>query len=99
MPERTFVCSACGYLNAETVRGICIRCQNACREESSSELAARQRNYYTYLARLATAPGGYPDPFPLRVLEHTAQISTEDAAKRERYFQGNYSGSRAGIGG
>lgn len=75
LPDRVFVCTRCGYLNAETVRGVCIRCQGTCEEVLSTEVAERRRNYYHYLAHLALSPNEHPDPFPLRVLEHTAQIS------------------------
>lgn len=90
MPERIFVCTACGYLNAEAVRGICVRCQNSCQEKSHAELSDRRRNYYATLANMARSSRNFPDPFPLRVLEHTAQISAADAAKRERYFQDQF---------
>lgn len=90
LPERIFVCGACGYLSAETVLGVCLRCQGACDEASAEEVAARRRNYYRDLAGLATAGGEHPDPFPLKALEHTAQISTTDAAARERHFQDRF---------
>ena len=93
MPNQVFVCTACGYLNSETVRRICIRCQSDCEEVPSIATAERRPNYYRYLAKLAVSPNTGPDPFPLRVLEHTAQISAADAATRERRFQDQFIGS------
>ena len=90
LSDQVFVCTACGYLNAETVRGVCIRCQSTCEEVPSTEVAARRHNYYHYLAQLALAANEHPDPFQLRVLEHTAQISPVDAATRERHFQDQF---------
>ncbi|WP_176235229.1 DEAD/DEAH box helicase [Candidatus Hakubella thermalkaliphila] len=90
LPDRVYVCTACGYLSAETVRDVCTRCQSTCEEVLSTEVAERRRNYYHYLAQLALSPNEYPDPFPLRVLEHTAQISPVDAATRERHFQDQF---------
>ncbi|MDP9439997.1 MAG: DUF1998 domain-containing protein [Actinomycetota bacterium] len=90
LPERIFVCEECGYLSAETVRDVCLRCQGACEEASAEEVASRRRNYYRYLAELATADGDSADPFPLKAMEHTAQISTADAAARERHFQDRF---------
>lgn len=90
MPGRVFVCSTCGYLSAETVRGVCVRCQGSCDCISSEEVSARDQNYYRTLARLALTDEAYPDPFPLRALEHTAQISPAKAAMRERHFQDKF---------
>lgn len=90
LPEFVHVCLECGYINAEVVRSICIRCRNICREVPSSSLATMRNNYYVKLAQLAVQPSGYPDPFPLRALEHTAQISADKAAERERHFQDQF---------
>lgn len=90
LPEHVFVCTDCGYLSAETVRGVCLRCQSTCEAVLSTEVTERRRNYYHYLAQLALSPDQYPDPFPLRALEHTAQISPTDAATRERHFQDQF---------
>ncbi len=90
LPDQVFVCSACGYLSAEAVRDICARCQGPCLAVSDREVAVSDRNYYRKLARLALSDGEYPDPFPLRALEHTAQISATNAAMRERHFQDRF---------
>lgn len=90
LPEKVLICTSCGYLSAETVRGICIRCHGRCEEIYSSEISERQRNYYHHLALQATSDEEYPDPFPMRALEHTAQISATDSANRERHFQDQF---------
>ncbi len=90
LAEGVLICSSCGYLNAETVRRICIRCHGICEEIESSEISERQRNYYHHLALQATSDEEYPDPFPMRTLEHTAQISATDSANRERHFQDQF---------
>ena len=90
LAETAFVCSVCSYLSAETVRGVCVRCQGACTEVPKEEIARRNRSYYRTLAELAVSDGAYPDPFPLRALEHTAQISATAAATRERHFQDQF---------
>ena len=90
LTEGVLICSSCGYLNAETVRRICIRCHGICEEIESSEISERQRNYYHHLALQATSDEEYPDPFPMRTLEHTAQISATDSANRERHFQDQF---------
>ena len=87
---RVLRCTSCSYLNAETVRGICIRCHGRCEEVESLNVLARQRNYYYHLALQATSDEEYPDPFPMRALEHTAQISATDSANRERHFQDQF---------
>ena len=90
LPERVLICTSCCYLSAETVRGICIRCHGRCEEIESSEILERRRNYYYRLALQATSGAEYPDPFPMRALEHTAQISATNSANRERYFQDQF---------
>jgi len=89
MPELVFVCRSCHYISAETVRGICLRCHHACDQVARIEAISLQNNYYRLLASYASDPI-MPDPFPLRVYEHTAQISQEEAAKRERRFQDQF---------
>ena len=89
MPEQVFLCAACNYISAETVNGICLRCHQPCDQVSLSDVDEIQRNYYRLLSGYSLIPE-YPDPFPLRTLEHTAQISAEKAATRERRFQDQF---------
>lgn len=93
LPEQVWQCQHCQYISADTVGSICIRC----RERSarvSREVATARPDYYRYLAALGVqseAPGvAAPDPYSLRALEHTAQISTDRAADRERHFKGHF---------
>lgn len=85
MPSIVQVCTRCGYLNTETAERVCIRCLGTCEDRALAE-ARPSTGYYSRLANYAVVDR-YPDPFPLRALEHTAQISLTDAMKRERYFQ------------
>lgn len=91
MPDMVHVCFACGYLSAETVASVCVRCRGTCRPCSKSE-AEHRRNYHRELAEYAatTAQDKYPDPFPLRAMDHTGAVSAEDAADYERWFQDNF---------
>jgi len=85
------ICQACGYISAESVRGVCLRCQNQTRLVTVGELEAEHNNYYRRLIQYArNTDGNYGDPFPLRVKEHTAQISRENAAIRERHFKDQF---------
>ncbi|MDQ3637555.1 MAG: DUF1998 domain-containing protein, partial [Actinomycetota bacterium] len=90
MPETVYLCRTCKYLSAETVCDVCVRCQATCVPVSNELVTAGDRNYYRILAEMALSSEGYPDPFPLRALEHTAQISATKAAIRERHFQDQF---------
>ena len=89
MPHQVYVCRSCQYLSAETVGGVCVRCHQQCELVSLDQAHNRQRNYYRLLSDFAVS-SEYPDPFPFHALEHTAQISAEEAAKRERRFQDQF---------
>ena len=86
--ERIGLCGSCGYLNADAVRDVCVRCAGICRETETASVV--ERNYYRTVANLALGGDKSPDPFPLRALEHTAQISATKAAARERHFQDKF---------
>ena len=85
--EMIGMCESCGYLNSDAVRGVCVRCGGTCRERETASVV--ERNYYRTVANLALGEKS-PDPFPLRALEHTAQISATKAANRERHFQDKF---------
>ncbi len=89
MPEQVYRCRSCGYLSAESVYGLCLRCHQTCETLPREQAISRQANYYRLLSSYATQPD-LPDPFPLRVLEHTAQIAPDDASTRERRFQDEF---------
>lgn len=89
MPANVYLCTECKYISAETVNNVCLRCHQIMKSLPLSEAQSLQNNYYRKLTEFTFSPD-LPDPFPLRVAEHTAQISTENAAKRERYFQDKF---------
>lgn len=89
MPDRVYICRSCRYISAETVNGVCLRCYQTCERRARDEALALQNNYYRLLASYVSDPA-LPDPFPLRAYEHTAQISQEEAARRERRFQDQF---------
>jgi len=83
-------CGTCGYLINHTVAGVCLRCEHA--EAQPVPLQqARSSVAGSYYRRIVGFVGGeLPDPFPLRVEEHTAQISVRKASLRERYFRDQF---------
>lgn len=89
MPEEVYQCRSCRYLSAEVVNGVCLRCHQECERVARDVVIAQQNNTYRRLAGFVEDET-MPDPFPLRVYEHTAQISQEEAAKRERRFQDQF---------
>lgn len=91
LTETIYICGTCGYLSAECVRGICLRCQNSMRKQPLDTAVRAQPNYYRHLVNyVRTSQHGFADPFPLNVMEHTAQISREHASQRERYFKDQF---------
>jgi hypothetical protein len=89
LPETVFACDQCGFLSAETVHGVCIRCNGRSTARTREELEQMRPNYYRRSALRALIQG-MPDPFPLHVREHTGQIGVDDAMSRERHFKGKF---------
>ena len=89
LPDSVSRCPACGYVSAEAVRGICLRCQGVCEQVPLIVAQTDRVNYYRRLVERAQKVGD-ADPFPLSVAEHTAQISGDKAAQRERWFQDRF---------
>lgn len=89
LPENIFACDSCGFILAEAIDGVCIRCADSCRKTTIQELEENRPNYYRRSALNALRPST-SDPFPLHVREHTAQISVIDALERERHFKGKF---------
>ena len=76
-------CRACAYVMGSALLGVCLRCGQATEALPVHEL----RNFYRGMA-LAAAPGGpFDDPYPLRAIEHSAQIPGAEARDLERWFQ------------
>ena len=89
IPETIYQCISCRYISADTVFGVCIRCHNQTITLPPGELGADLGGYYRLLSDYALDEEA-PDPFPLRVQEHTAQISALKAATRERRFRDQF---------
>lgn len=89
--ENPWTCDNCGYLTMHTVAGVCLRCRHPrARRMALHEARGRiQGGYYRRVAGFANQ-SDYPDPFPLRVWEHTAQIGPDQASLRERFFQDQF---------
>jgi Domain of unknown function (DUF1998)/Helicase conserved C-terminal domain len=76
-------CQECAYVMSETLFGVCLRCGQHTDSTSVSSL----RNFYRRAALYALPGSSFDDPYPLRAIEHTAQISGSDARNEERWFQ------------
>lgn len=83
LPGNVKRCRSCGYVMAETVLDVCVRCGQNCDDVPSAGIA----NFYRRQARWGLPNSGYPDPFPFRVEEHTAQTGRFDSRRYERWFQ------------
>ena len=89
LPESVLACNGCGFISAETIDDVCIRCGGTSVRTTVHELEKDRPNYYRRSAMHALSEFT-PDPFPLHVREHTAQIGVIEALKRERHFKGNF---------
>lgn len=76
-------CTACGYITSEALLNICIRCGQQTAPYPVKELT----NYYRRVAQLVFDTTLFDDPFPLRAIEHSAQIPGFEARDLERWFQ------------
>lgn len=90
IPEWVARCRLCRYIMAEAFAGICLRCQSRCEDILAADLLSERENYYRITTSYAAPDAPFPDPFPLHVAEHTAQIGAMKAAKRERNFQDQF---------
>lgn len=89
LPDPVYVCSNCGFVAAEVIDGTCLRCAGAVSSTSTEALSSSRPNYYRRSAGYVV-DDYLPDPFPLHVREHTAQIGVEPALARERYFKNKF---------
>jgi ATP-dependent helicase YprA (DUF1998 family) len=76
-------CRSCAYVMSETVLDVCVRCG----QETEAIDASTIRNFYRRSALEASPNSGYDDPYPLRSIEHSAQIPGAEARDLERWFQ------------
>ena len=76
-------CLSCAYVVSETLFGVCPRCGQQAVPVSPDEI----RNYFRSSV-LSVRPGPpFDDPYPLRSIEHSAQIPGAEARDLERWFQ------------
>jgi len=76
-------CAACGYVMTEVVLGVCVRCG----QTTAPTPPAAISNFYRRFALTARPGGIFDDPYPLRAIEHSAQIPGAEARDLERWFQ------------
>jgi hypothetical protein len=81
--DQVFRCEACAYIMSETLLNVCLRCGRRARLVPVSEIT----NFYRRAGQYALASSGFDDPYPLRAVEHTGAVNTEDARNMERWFQ------------
>ncbi len=76
-------CSACRYIMGEALLDVCYRCGQQTVPESAGGIA----NFYRRMTRFAQPASSYPDPYPVRAIEHTAAVGRKEARNIERWFQ------------
>lgn len=76
-------CQSCAYVMSEAVLNTCVRCG----QETRSIPADSIKNFYRLAALNALPDSIFDDPYPLRSIEHTAQIPGAEARDLERWFQ------------
>ena len=76
-------CNACAYIMSEAPFNVCLRCG----QPTSPFSAASVRSFYRRSALHALPGSLFDDPYPLRAVEHTAQIPGVEARDEERWFQ------------
>ncbi len=81
--DRVHVCNACAYITNRAVLNVCLRCGQDTELRPTSEV----QNYYRRSVGFARPGSPFPDPFALRVLEHSGQIEKPEARRYELRFQ------------
>jgi ATP-dependent helicase YprA (DUF1998 family) len=84
-PIKDFVyqCKSCRYITAKSLFNVCVRCGQKTEPINPSDI----RNYYRREAQFIKPDSPFEDPYPLRAIEHTAQIPGAEARDLERWFQ------------
>jgi hypothetical protein len=84
-PGNEFVhrCNACGYIMSDALFNVCLRCG----QQTGLVPATSISSYYRRSALQALPSSLFDDPYPLRAVEHTAQIRSKEARDEERWFQ------------
>ena len=83
MTETAHRCQACSYVMRDAPLSVCLRCGQRTEETPTSSLAS----FFRRAAMYALPDSGFDDPYPLRSIEHSAQISGFEARDIERWFQ------------
>ncbi len=83
MGDTVHRCFACRYILGEALLNICYRCGQKTTPESANDIA----NFYRRMTRFAQPASNYPDPYPVRAIEHTAAVGRKEARNIERWFQ------------
>ena len=87
-PGNEFVhrCNACGYIMSDALFNVCLRCgQQTCLVPATSI-----SSYYRRSALQALPSSLFDDPYPLRAVEHTAQIRSKRLAMRNAGFKTSF---------
>ena len=83
MGDTVHRCSACRYVMGEALLNVCYRCGQQTVPESAHDIA----NFYRRMTQFAQPASNYPDPYPVRAIEHTAAVGRKEARNIERWFQ------------
>ena len=76
-------CQACAYIMSDALFQVCLRCgQRTCAISANS-----LQNFYRRSVLYALPNSFFDDPYPLRAIEHSAQIEKHEARDLERWFQ------------
>jgi ATP-dependent helicase YprA (DUF1998 family) len=77
------LCNACRYIMSDALFNVCLRCG----QETSVIPATEIISYYRRACLQALPSSIFDDPYPIRAVEHTAQIRSKEARDEERWFQ------------
>ena len=76
-------CQACAYVMSEALFHVCLRCGQCTQDIPVDSLSS----FYRRAALHALPKSLFDDPYPLRSIEHSAQIPGHEARDLERWFQ------------
>ena len=79
-------CKSCAYVMRDGLFQVCLRCG-----QKTSVVSPEEINNFYRRSILYGLPGSrFDDPYPLRAIEHSAQIAGHEARDIERWFQDLY---------
>lgn len=79
-------CESCAFVMAEALFNVCRRCGQRTRPIPAEQV----RSFYRRAALYALPDCSFDDPYPLRAIEHSAQIPGAEARDLERWFQDRF---------